>query len=171
MNRQIPLEHAAHAQLLRKETLGNTIATAVIAALLTWLIFHREGSVDMLSAPPGGMFGIIPGTFNFTLLVTIGLTLVTRRRVSRGQYLRRRRVGAGWIERLPGNVLLRALLLAASLTLVLVPLAYALMWGGIRAGLWPAQWALWGVFLFYVLYFVLLSLIVTPLVVWRGLGD
>ena len=160
----------AHAGLVRKETIGNVVASAVIAALLSWLILHRQADIDLHAPPPGGIFGIVPGTFNFTLLVTFALTLITRRRVRTGQHARRtaRVPRADW---LPGNVLVRSLLLAVCATITLVPLTYALVWGAVSAGLAPPHWSFGAVLAFYVAYFVVLTVIVTPLVVWRALRD
>ena len=167
--------NAADSDLLvmvRRETIGNTVASAVIAAALTWLIFADQTATPALAAPPGGIFGILPGTFNFTLLVAVALTLITRRRVGRGQCRRAQvdegvRVGVS----LPGNVLLRALTLAGIVSAVLVPLTYLLVWAGIRFGWIPQEWPFVGMLVLFVGYFVLLSLIVTPIVVWRALRD
>ena len=140
--------------------------------MLTWLIFAGETAIPALTEPPGGIFGILPGTFNFTLLVAVALTLITRRRVSRGQY-RRAHVdeGARLGISLPGNVLLRAVALAGIVSVVLVPLTYLLVWAAIRFGGIPQEWPFVGMLVLFVGHFVLLSLIVTPIVVWRALRD
>ena len=159
-------------QLIRKETIANTLATAVIAALLTWLIFHGREAIPVFDAPPYGLFGILPGTFNFTLLVTLALTLITRARVRRGQVSRIEGAQApSLIAALPGNVLLRALTLALSAVLFLAALTFALVWLVIHAGLLPPRWSFAGIMALFVLHFVVLSLLVTPVVVWRALQD
>ena len=157
------------AEVIRTETAINTVVTAVIAALITWLLFRGRGPVPLFGLPGGALFGIVPGTFNFSLLVTLVLTLVIRGRV-------RRRACASAGERtgvhalLPANVLLRALLLAGAMTLLLVPSGYALAWLITHGAPAPA-WRLPALTLFYVVYFAVLALILTPLVVARALRD
>lgn len=162
----------SHAVVVRRETVANTVATAVIAALLSLVIFRGRDSIPPLEAPPGGIFGILPGTFNFTLLVTIVLTLIVRARVRRGQ-LARPGSGEGSMRgaRLPANVVARGLVMALLATLVLVPLSGGLVYGLVGAGLLPARWSLAGMGGYFVAHFVVLSLVVTPVVVWRALRD
>ena len=167
--RVVPAEHAA---LVRRETTSNTLATALIAAVVTWLLFRSHIAIAPLSAPPGGIFGILPGTFNFTLLVTIVLTLITRKRVSRQQLRRLASTeGAALGSSLPGNVVARALVLAVCVTATCVLCTYGLVMGTARLQWLPAQWSFAGMEVFFVTYFVLLSLLVTPIVVWRALRD
>ena len=158
--------------LIRKETIVNTLATAVIAVLLTWLIFHGRETIQVFDAPPYGLFGILPGTFNFTLLVTLALTLITRARVRRGQVEHLDRVQTpSLIAALPVNVVLRALTLALSAVVFLASLTFGVVWLLIRAGLLPPQWTFPGIAALFLVHFVVLSLLVTPVVVWRALQD
>ena len=172
MNQSGSAMPAEHAALVRRETISNTIATAAIAVILTWLLFRGQASIRALSAPPGGIFGILPGTFNFTLLVTLALTFITRKRVSR-QQVRRLAAHEGKTlgAKLPGNALARALLLAVCFTAICVPVAYGLIQVATSVQWLPQAWSLAGMAVFFVVYFVLLSLAVTPLVVWRALRD
>ena len=155
-----------HAAMVRKETIGNTIASIVIAAILTWLLLHGRGSIPALGAPPRGIFGIFPGSFNFTLLVTIVLTLIVRRRVKSAVVARRAAA-----SRLPGNVVLRGLLLALAALLLAAPTVFILVRLVIAAGLLPSLWSIGGMIGFYAAYFALLSLLITPLIVRRALSD
>ena len=160
------------SRLVQKETAINTVVTAVIAAVLSWVIFRNQIDVRALATPPGGIFGILPGTFNFSLLVTVGLTLVIRGRVRAGAAARvapadGSQVGSG----LPANVAFRGLVLALLATLTFVPLAGLAVWTAVRTGLVPSSWTLAGILLFYVVYFVFLSLVITPIIVWRALRD
>ncbi|HRX89743.1 MAG TPA: hypothetical protein P5528_09880 [Steroidobacteraceae bacterium] len=163
---------AEQAAMVRRETVANTLATIVIAAVLTWLIFRGQASIEPLAAAPDGIFGILPGTFNFTLLVTIVLSLVIRARVRRGAVGRLApgegsRVGAA----LPGNVLLRGIVLALIVTLLFVPLTYGLCYALSAAGVLPDRWTFAGMLAFFVAYFTLLAWLVTPVIVWRALRD
>ena len=158
--------------MVRKETVGNIIATVVIAALLSWAVFRGETQIAAFAPVPGGIFGILPGTFNFTLLVTIALTLITRRRVRAGLYRRLEpceglQIGAA----LPRSVLLRALMLAAIATIIYVPVGAGVSWAGIRVGLIPGAWSFAGMLFFFVLYFAALAVVLTPVVLWRALRD
>ena len=168
MSSQMP----SHAAMVRKETFANTVATAVIAAVLSWAIFRGKTSIVALAPPIGGIFGVLPGTFNFTLLVTLALTMITRRRVSAGVY---RRLGAGegahLGARLPANIILRALTLAALATVVFVPVGAGLVWGATRIGALPVAWSFAGMLLYFVVYFSALSMAVTPPILWRALRD
>ena len=158
--------------LVRKETAINTVITAVIAAVLSWVIFRNQADVRALTTPPGGIFGILPGTFNCSLLVTIGLTFVIRGRVRRGAAARVAPADGSQLgASLPANVVLRGLVLALLATLTFVPVATLAVWTSVRTGLVLSSWTFAGMTLFFVVYFVILSLVITPIVVWRALRD
>jgi hypothetical protein len=177
MTTTLPTGTAARATaepgpMVRRETLANVLATVSIAAAIAWLAFRGAGPYPSLAPPPGGIFGILPGTFNFVLLVTLALTLVVRGRVARGAVRRAApdegvRRGA----RLPRNALLRALALAAATTLLFVPATYALVWLATSAGLLPPAWSFAGMLAFFEAYFVAVALFVTPAIVWQALRD
>lgn len=158
--------------LVRKEIRINTLATAVIAAVLTWLIFRGRNPIEVFEAPPHGIFGLFPGSFNFTLLVALVLTLVTRSRVRRGEVPRANlRRAPRLVALLPAHIVIRALMLAlCALLLWAVPVA-ASLWGLIHVGLMAPQWTMAGMLGLFVVHFSLLSWWVTPLVVWRALCD
>ncbi len=164
--------NAAQAAMIRKETLINTVATAVIAAALSWAIFRGNSSIVALSPPVGGILGILPGTFNFTLLVTIALTLITRRRVRSGLCPPLARDAMKGIRgALPSNVIARAIVLAAMATLAFVTVCEGGVWLAIRLNAVPIEWSFPGMLGFYVVYFVVLSLVVTPIILSRSLAD
>lgn len=163
---------AAQAAMIRKETAINTVATALIAAALSWVLFRGHSSIVALSPPVGGILGILPGTFNFTLLVTLALTLITRRRVRSGScppLAREARRGIG--AALPANLIVRAIVLAAVATVVFVTLGAGGVWLATRLTALPIEWSFQSVLGFYVVYFVILSLVVTPIILWRALAD
>ena len=161
---------ASHESFVLRETLINTLLTAVIAAALSWLLFQGREHIPALGPVPDGIFGIIPGTFNFTLLVTIGLTLSIRARRRRGTAPRLASI-RGAVAALPSNVVARALALAVLLSVLLTPSGYGLVEVMIRSDLAASTWSFLGITCFFVVYFCLLSLIVTPLVAWRALAD
>lgn len=160
------------AAMVRKETVANTIVTGAVAVLVTWLIFRNRELVPIFEAPPRGAFGIVPGTFNFTLLVTLILTLVVRVRVRKG------RIGRGEVSRLawfthlmPRNVLMRAVFMACVMSLVFLPLTYGSIWLAVKGGLVPPAWSMMGMELLFGAHFMLLSVVVTSLVVAGALRD
>lgn len=161
---------ASVAAITRRETISNVIASAVIAGLIAWLAFRRATGIEPFAAPPGGVFGIIPGTFNFSLLVTVVLTLILRRRF-RGGPAFVTGSGEGSRRQLPANVVVRALVLAAGATLLFVPATMLLIWLGTRAGLLPVTWSVSGMITFFVVYFVLLTWALTPVIVKGALND
>lgn len=166
------MDIADHGAMVRKETEINTVVTAVIAALLSWQIFRGQHSIAAINPPVGGMLGILPGTFNFTLLVSLALTLITRRRVHRGLFRRLALHERNYLgTQLPRNILARSLLLAVLATLVFVPATVGAVWAVVRAGWISPNWSFLGMALFFVVYFVILSMVVTPIIIWRALGD
>lgn len=156
------------AEIIRRETISNVIASAVIGGLIAWLLFRGATAIEPFAKPPGGVFGIIPGTFNFSLLVTVVLTLILRRRFRGGPAFE---TGSGSKRQLPANVAVRGLVLAAGATLLLVPATMLLIWLGTRAGLLPATWSASGMIAFFVVYFVLLTWVLTPVIVKGALND
>lgn len=155
-----------HWRVVRRELITGAIANAVIALIIGWLLFGGQVQVPVLGTD-GGAFGILPGTFLFTLALTIGLTLSVRSRVRKGMVPRRLTDRDSSVEAsLPGNVVLRGLMLALIAELALVPVTFALL-----AWLAPHDWSLAAVLTFNVGYFVLLSSLVVPVVVWCALRD
>lgn len=163
---------APQAAMVRAETIANTVATAVIAAGLSWLIFHGRSEIPALAPPPDGLFGMLPGTFNFTFLVSLVLTLIVRRRVRAGVCQRLQpSEGSRWGAGLPRHVAARALVLALGVTAIGVPAGVGAVWLSIRLGWLPLSWSVAGMTAFFVLYFIVLALVVTPVTVWRALRD
>jgi hypothetical protein len=157
--------------MVRNETVANTAITILLAAAIVWALFHGRAAIPALAPPPGGIFGLLPGTFNFTLLVTIVLTLVVRGRVRKGRVGRWAPGRAVPLRWLPANVVLRGLALAALATLAFVPATYLLVRAGIGTGVLPAEWSFGAMLLLFCAYFGLLALWVTPVVVRRALAD
>jgi hypothetical protein len=126
-------------------------------------------SISPIAEPPDGIFGILPGTFNFTLLVTLGLTLALRARLRAAPRVAMP-ANSPW-SWLPRHLILRALLLAILATLAFVPLTMIAIRALVASGALPLQWSLGAMIAFFVGYFVLVTWAVTPAVVWRALRD
>lgn len=153
-------------RMVRRETLIGVLGNAAIAAIIVSLLFASRGEVPVLGRD-GALFGIVPGTFMFTLGMTIGLTLTLRARVRKGLVPRIPRgsspaPGAA----LPRNVVLRAVLLGAIAELCLVPPTFALLWL-----LAPPTWSFPVVLAANVAYFATLASFAIPVIAWRALAD
>lgn len=151
--------------MIRREAVVGAIVNSLVAVIVVWALYRGRAPVPVLGTD-GGAFGIIPGTFMLTLLMTIGLTMAVRGRVKAGAVSRIERWQAGVGARLPANVVLRAVTLAGSAWVCCVPVTLALL---ATAG--PAAWSFAAVMAFNVVYFALLSLLVVPVMVRRALAD
>lgn len=159
---------AAHRRYLVGETAISIAVNAAVSAAFAWGLFH-----DVTEVPLRGVQGIgvdlVPTVFMITLMLTLALTLVTRRRMRAGT-LFGLHGGTGALPRplamLPGNVLLRALVLALALTAMLVPASIALL-----AVAGTESMPLGAFVGFKVLYGAALGAVVTPLVLLRALAD
>lgn len=158
----------AHRRMVRRETLIGIVGNGVIAAVVVSLLYASRETIPVLGTD-GAVFGFLPGTFMFTLGLTIGLTLTVRSRVRKGLVPPLGAGGAsGWPAALPlpRNVLARAVMLGAIAEACLVPLTFGLLW--LFA---PRDWSFAAVLGANVGYFVLLATLVVPIVAWRALED
>lgn len=153
-------------RILLAETLINVAASALIAAVITWLTFRGKTDVDWVGGPESGAFGIVPGTFMFTAVVTIVLSIIMSKRVERGAVSSLPPANLPTPLRwLPANVALRGVALGALAWLALVPLTMVLL----RA-VGPESTSFGALMIFYVAYFALLALIIVPIIVLRAVA-
>ena len=75
-------------RVLTQETVLNTVISGILAALITWLIFRGQEDIPLLGGPESGAFGIVPGTFMFSAVVTLALSLIMRGRINKGSVTR-----------------------------------------------------------------------------------
>ena len=145
---------------LASEAVISILPNALVSALFVWLLFrgvHRIG----LWGIDGVGFDLVPTTFMLTLMTTIGLTIVVRRRLRAGKA----KPAAG-TSRLPKNPVLRGVVLGLLMLLLFVPatvLALSLSWAG--------EWSFIQMLIFKIIYGVAVGLIATPLVVLAALRD
>lgn len=156
-----------HRNNLRIETVLSVVFNTIISGAFAWGMFHGEDIVPLWGSR-GIAVDLVPTVFMITLVLTIVLTKITRRRLRRGKlpapsWNRTDLPLVGW---LPENVLLRALALAAVLTLVLVPLSVLIL-----AQLGVEQMGFGVFFVFKLAYGALFALIVTPAILLRALAD
>jgi len=151
----------AHRAFIRQQSLVAVVANGVISALFVWLFFGGLARVD-LWGERGLAFDLVPTVFMITLMTTIGLTFFTRSRVRSGALAQVETTPV----RLPRFPPLRGLLLALGFTLVIVPVAVALL-----ALVWGAPWSLPAVYAFKILFGAALGFIVTPVILRLALAD
>ncbi|MCL4791039.1 MAG: hypothetical protein KJ040_03205 [Gammaproteobacteria bacterium] len=155
-----------HRDMVRKEVLLAVLGNAVVAVIIVWALYGGEDLIPVLGTD-GGAFGVVPGTFLFTLGMTVGLTRTIRSRVRKGVIAALPLSEApGIARRLPQNLLVRGLLMALSAEICLVPATIALL-----SWLAPDTWSFGAVLAFNVAYFAGLCLLVLPAVLWRALCD
>jgi hypothetical protein len=145
---------------VRRETLIAVVVNCVIAAALTWITVEPSRPSVLVGGPGAGAFGILPGTFLFTFLLSLGLSFALRARIRRGELCAEDRETALWVRLLPRNVLLRAFLLAAAATFLGPPATFSLLhW--LAPGTAPFSVAL----TVNIVYFALLACLVVPVIV------
>jgi hypothetical protein len=149
-----------HRKFLWTQQAVSVVLNGIISALFVWLVFGGMERIGLWGAA-GLAADLVPTTFMITLMMGIGLTLMTRGAVRKGQVppLSSKSV-------LPRNVLLRAPLLAIAATATLVPLSVLMLWL-----LWSRDWTYGEVMTFKIVYGVALGAIVTPIVIGAALRD
>jgi hypothetical protein len=103
-----------HRRYLLVETLISAVINSVLSLFFAWVVFGRLGMIE-LAGPAGLAVDFLPQTFMVALMSTLVPTLLTRKRVRQAQIAAL--ATAPW--KLPGNLLLRALLVAVVAVLVL----------------------------------------------------
>jgi hypothetical protein len=154
--------------LFSGETLANTVFATAQGALQAWLTFDGNRAAPLIDTPPRGLFGLLPGAFLFSFLVTVCLTLATRRRARRGTL--RAVCSRPWVP-LPRNLWLRAATLATGSLLAMGLVPYFVLAMGVRQGMWAPVLSRNTMLVVFAMYFGVLSLIVTPLVIARAHQD
>ena len=142
------------------ETVVNSVVSGLLSAAFVWLVFGGRDVIPLWGMD-GLAFDLVPTAFMITLMMTLGLTLFTRWRCRKGSAP----VLSGR-NRLPGNVVLRALAMALIATVLLVPASVALL-----ALLGPESWSYSAVMLFKIVYGVVLAAVITPIIVMGAMRD
>ncbi len=156
-----------HRSNLRVETAISVVFNTIISGVFAWGIFHGTAVIPRWGAK-GIVVDLIPTVFMITLVMTIVLTLITRGRVKKGKLPAPTwgksdlRIN-GW---LPRNVVLRAVLQAATATLILVPLSALIL---VAAGVESMGFTVF--FIFKLFYGAIIAVLITPLIILRALAD
>lgn len=101
-------ENSAIRKYIRTETAISVIINSILSGLFTWAAFSRQSAASVWGS--GGVaFDFFPQTFMITLMSVLVPTMVTRKRMRDGRIT----PSAPPSSQLPGNVMVRALLVAA----------------------------------------------------------
>lgn len=156
-----------HRRNVQTETLISVVINTAISGGFAWGLFHGVDSIPLWGSQ-GIVVDLVPTVFMITLVLTIALTLITRRRLRNGKLPLPtwNRAELGVVGRLPAHIALRAPLLALCMTLVLVPISALLLHlAGIQS------MAFMTFFLFKLAYGAAFAVLVTPLILRRALAD
>jgi hypothetical protein len=157
----MPVMTASTRRILKTESAISMIPNSLGGGLIAWLIFRSADPIPMWGLK-GIVFDLVPTTFLLTLVTTIILTLVVRKRVRDGKA---ERAAPGRFA-LPKNIFVRGAVLGLVMMALFVPLTVLLL-----ENLWGQGWSLNGVIIFKVIYCTLLGFAVTPLIALAALRD
>lgn len=135
------------------ETSISMLVNALFSAGFTFLVFGGRGEIG-LWGPAGLALDFAPQTFVIAMMSVLVPTALTRRRIRSGALAPGRRAPS----RLPGNLLVRALLVASGATLLLGGAATAVL-----AASWSGPLTFGAVLSLKIVYGALVALAVTPL--------
>lgn len=136
------------------------VPNALVSAFFVWLLFRGATRIGLWGMN-GVAFDLVPTTFMLTLMTTVAVTWLIRRRVATGATKR-----AAGTTPLPANRLLRGLVLGLAMVVLLVPVTVAAL-----SQLWVGDWTFGQMLVFKIVFGVAVGLIVTPLVVLAALRD
>lgn len=153
--------YASHKRYIVMETTFSVMLNMAISALFVWLMFGGRDAIGLWGAD-GLAVDLLPTTFMITLMTTIALTLITRRRVRLNQVAA---LSDGPLP-LPRFFLLRGLVLALAATSVLVPLTVLVLH---VLDMPPLRYG--AVMVFKLAYGGVLAMVVTPLILIAALRD
>jgi hypothetical protein len=144
------------------ETAISVVINVGFSALFFFLVFGRTEQIA-LWGPGGFAFDYFPQTFMITLMSVIVPTILTRKRALAGKVTRRE---SAFSNRLPRNVVLRALLLAAVAAVLLGAVAVF-----ITDSLWSGQPTHSDLRLLKMAYGAVVAAIMTPIGLVAALSD
>ena len=148
--------------ILLRETLISTVPNAVVSAGFVWLVFAGQDTIPLWGMA-GLAFDLVPTTFMLTLMTTIALTLIFRKRRRDGALPL---AGVPVPLRVPHNPVLRGVTFGLGLLVLFVPASVALL-----AAIWQGDWSFEKVLAFKIFYGVLVGWAATPLVVLAALRE
>jgi hypothetical protein len=143
------------------ETLISMAVNAAFSAGFAFLIFGRRADTGLWGLD-GLALDFAPQTFMIAMMSVLVPTALTRRRIGSGALA----AGGRAPSRLPGNLLVRALLVALAATVVLGGTATALL-----AAAWNGPLTFGAVLLLKISYGALVALAVTPPALRAALRD
>jgi hypothetical protein len=161
MRAEFPTEPAR--SIVLRETAISTLPNAVVSAGFVWLLFGGQSRIGLWGMN-GLAFDLVPTTFMLTLMTTIALTLLFRKR-RRDDVLPARLIDAPPLP-VPHNPVLRGAVLGLALLVLFVPASVVVL-----AAVWQGDWPFAQVLAFKVVYGVAVGWVATPLVVLAALRE
>ncbi|MEE4155229.1 MAG: hypothetical protein V2I27_13815 [Erythrobacter sp.] len=155
--------NATERGIIARETLISTVPNAIVSAGFVWLVFGRQDRIGLWGIS-GLAFDLVPTTFMLTLMTTIALTLIFRKRRRDSGILNEASRGAALP--LPRNPVARGVVLGLVLLVLFVPLSVAAL-----SALWAGEWSYERVLVFKIIYGVIVGWVATPLVVLAALRE
>lgn len=149
--------------IVMRETMISTVPNALVSAAFVWLLFGGQATVSLWGMS-GLAFDLVPTTFMLTLMTTIALTLIFRKR--RRGTSRADAPGSGGPLPLPHHPVLRGIVLAVLLSVLFVPASVAVL-----SAIWIEDWSYARVLWFKIVYGILVGWAATPLVVLAALRE
>jgi len=111
-----------HRRYILRESLLSLVINATLSVLFALLVIHGNLAIPLWGL--GGMaLDFVPQTFMISFATAIAVTLSSRKRLRAGAVKPLTQSEAGPFARLPQNVLVRALLIAATAAIVLSPMS------------------------------------------------
>lgn len=152
----------SHKRYVRTETFFSIVLNMAVSALFVWIVFRGQSEIGLWGMN-GLAFDLVPTTFMITLMTTIALTLITRKRVRNNKVAA---ITSPSLRGVPRFFLLRALLFAIVATAVLVPAMTGLLH---LMQVTPVSYS-WAM-VFKLIYGGLLAVLITPLILIAALRD
>jgi len=139
------------------------VPNALVSAGFVWLLFGGQSRIGLWGMD-GLAFDLVPTTFMLTLMTTIALTLIFRKRRRESGLLGAASPGAPLP--LPRNPVLRGIALGALLLVLFVPVSVAVL-----SAIWTQDWSYERVLAFKIAYGIVVGWVATPLVVLAALRE
>lgn len=115
-----------HGRYIARET-GVGVAINTVISVIFALLAARGRLTVPLWSESGMALDFVPQTFMISFMTALVVTLMTRKRLKRGELPPLPAEDAGLLARMPQNAFTRAILIASLLTMVMVPLCVGIL--------------------------------------------
>jgi hypothetical protein len=115
-----------HSRYVTRETAVGVAINTMMSVVFALLAARGRMAVPLWGAN-GMALDFVPQTFMISFMTALAATLMTRKRLRRGEVPPLQAERAGFLARMPQNALTRALLIALLLTTVMTPLCVGIL--------------------------------------------